>query len=134
MSDSLRERVAERAVGRCEYCLYPESDSLIPHQLDHIVAQQHGGADREDNLALCCAVCNRYKGPNLTSIDPKTGEVTRLFHPRKHVWEVHFYLVEERIVGLTPEGRTTAFLLRVNDEERLEERKALIAVGRYGVG
>jgi hypothetical protein len=60
--------------------------------------------------------------------------VTRLFHPREHVWGEHFSTFGERIVGLTPEGRTTAFLLRVNDSERLEERKVLIAVGRYGVG
>ena len=29
----------------CEYCLYPESESLVPHQLDHVIPRQHGGED-----------------------------------------------------------------------------------------
>jgi hypothetical protein len=45
------------------------------------VAQQHHGGSDEVNLALACHFCNRHKGPNLTGIDPTTGELTRLFNP-----------------------------------------------------
>ena len=131
MNEGARERSQARAQGCCEYCLYPETESLITHQLDHVVARQHGGTDHEDNLAYCCAVCNRYKGPNLSSVDPDTGEVTRLFNPRTQRWGEHFVLEDEHIIGTTPEGRATVFLLRFNDEERLAERRVLIASGRY---
>ncbi len=132
MSEALRERVQRRARGRCEYCLFPQTQALLPHQLDHVVARQHGGADGDTNLAFCCAVCNRYKGPNLSSVDPETGEVTRLFDPRTQRWADHFFLEGERILGSTPEGRSTAFLLRFNDEERLLERRVLLTRGHYG--
>jgi hypothetical protein len=46
---------------------------------------QHGGGDDADNLALACPDCNLRKGPNLTGIDPETGAVVRLFHPRRDV-------------------------------------------------
>jgi len=29
-----------------------------------------------DNLALCCTVCNRFKGSDIASVDPDTGQVT----------------------------------------------------------
>ena len=130
---ALREFVIDRAENRCEYCHYPQSEALIPQQLDHIIARQHGGANTEDNLALSCAVCNRYKGPNLSSIDPQTTEITALYNPRKQIWAEHFALDTERahISGLTPEGRATVSLLRFNDDERLGERRSLILLGNF---
>ena len=133
MTTPVRKRVAERASYKCKYCLYPEVESLIPHQLDHIVARQHGSTDSETNLAFCCAVCNRYKGPNLTSVDPETDEITPLFNPRRQSWTNHFVIKEGQIRGMSPAGRTTSFLLRFNEEERLAERQALLATGRYGL-
>jgi hypothetical protein len=53
-----------------------------PYQIDHIIAKQHGEGDELDNLPFACIHCNRYKGPNIAGIDPETGELTRLFHPR----------------------------------------------------
>jgi hypothetical protein len=40
---TLRQQVYERAEGRCEYCLVPETVTLTAHQVDHIVALKHGG-------------------------------------------------------------------------------------------
>jgi hypothetical protein len=34
--------------------------------------------------------CNTRKGPNLSGLDPQTGELTRLFHPRQDRWQDHF--------------------------------------------
>ena len=51
--------------------------------IEHIVARQHGGLSRLDNLALACWNCNLKKGPNLSGIDPTTGLVVALFNPRK---------------------------------------------------
>lgn len=36
-----------------------------------------------------------------------------------------------RLVGLTPEGRTTVRLLQVNTVERVRERQRLVRLGRY---
>ena len=43
--------------------------------------------------------CNLYKGSNLTGIDPETGEIVSLFHPRRDVWIIHFALREAMMVG-----------------------------------
>jgi len=54
---------------------------------------KHGGQTIEENLALCCALCNRYKGSDIASIDPETGLLTLLFHPRLDRWGKHFEFV-----------------------------------------
>jgi len=127
----LRVRVGMRARGRCEYCGLPEREALHPHQVDHIIPRQHGGTDAEDNLALCCVVCNRYKGPNLATLDQDTGELVGFYHPRRHTWETHFRLKDGKIEGLTPEGRATVFIFRFNDDVRVAQRQALMRHGRY---
>ena len=74
---------------------------------------------------LSCLPCNRYKGSDLTSIDPITKEITPLFNPRSHNWLDHFQLNEGDIIGLTSIGRTTIFLLKLNESKRLLIRQAL---------
>jgi hypothetical protein len=44
ISAALRAEVRSRAKGRCEYCLVPESLTLVTHEVDHIIAAKHGGA------------------------------------------------------------------------------------------
>ncbi|HEY7386986.1 MAG TPA: HNH endonuclease signature motif containing protein [Bryobacteraceae bacterium] len=79
ISAALRAEVRSRARERCEYCLVPETIALIRHEVDHVIASKHGGETCFENLALCCALCNKHKGTDLTSIDPATGELQRLF-------------------------------------------------------
>ena len=43
MERSRRAIVRERANGRCEYCLMPQSLTSLPHTLDHIRARKHRG-------------------------------------------------------------------------------------------
>jgi hypothetical protein len=115
--------VRERAKSRCEYCSIPEwATPFLPFHTDHIVAQQHRLDDSLDNLALACDRCNAYKGPNLSSIDPVSGSVVELFHPRKQVWIDHFQEAEGVIEGLTPEGRATVRLLNMNAKRRVQLR------------
>jgi len=121
VSTTLRRQVIERAGNRCEYCLLPSEVAFFPHEVDHVVAEKHGGATDIDNLALACWRCNRHKGSDLTSFDPQTRQLSPLFNPRTQVWTEHFAYERERIIGLTPEGRTTVILLRLNSEERLRE-------------
>jgi len=122
ISTTLRRQVIERAGNCCEYCLLPVEVTFFPHEVDHVVAEKHGGATKIENLALACWRCNRHKGSDLTSFDPQTRQLSPLFNPRTQLWSEHFAYERERIIGLTPEGRTTVTLLRLNSEERLIER------------
>ena len=131
MNPKLRQFVHERAGDRCEYCLMRLHTSARPFHAEHIIAQQHQGSDEKGNLALACQNCNLLKGPNLTSIDPDTSLLTRLFHPRQDVWEDHFRIDGPRICGLTDIGRTTVWLLEMNDEDRVALRVALQEAGEW---
>ena len=130
---ALRSLVRLRADGCCEYCRIHEDDAFESHEADHITAEQHGGETTPENLAFACWDCNRRKGPNLSSRDPETGEVVRLFHPRHNRWNEHFRLEGFRIVPLTSRGRATAKLLRFNSPERLRVRALLQRLGRYPI-
>jgi 5-methylcytosine-specific restriction endonuclease McrA len=56
----LRRFVRQRADERCEYCRIPESVTFASHEVDHIIAEKHGGPTEERNLALSCAVWNEH--------------------------------------------------------------------------
>ncbi|MBM3239179.1 HNH endonuclease [Candidatus Poribacteria bacterium] len=129
----LRQLVEQRANNCCEYCLLPQSVSLHKHEPDHIVPRQHGGKTEASNLALSCMRCNRYKGPNVGSFDPQTGELVPFFNPRTQNWAEHFELRGGIIRPLTAEARVTVEILRLNDEERIAERQSLIEIGLYRV-
>ncbi len=131
ISTALRQLIFDRSEGRCEYCLLAQMVVAHKHEPDHIIPKQHEGQTTADNLALACARCNRYKGYNVGSFDPASGQLVPFFHPRRQTWAEHFYLDGAIIQPLTPEGRVTAKMLHFNDAERIEERLRLIEVGLY---
>ena len=109
----------ERAGSRCEYCTLPQSaEPFFAFHIEHIVARQHGGGDEPENLALACYHCNARKGPNLTALDPATAAVVPLFHPRREDWAAHFAPNGSLIEGITPTGRATVALLKMNAPDR----------------
>ncbi len=119
--------VRKRAGGRCEYCLIPGSAFPLPFQIDHVLAEKHGGETAEANLALACPHCNRFKGPNIAGLDPATGQLVRLFHPRSDVWTDHFRMDGARVEGTTPIGRATVDVLAMNADDLRLIRAELIA-------
>lgn len=123
--------VRERASERCEYCLYPQEASFLAFEVEHIIAEKHGGATTENNLALACPYCNRFKGTDLGSLDPESGQLTPLFNPRTQQWTEYFRLDGAWIVPLTPEGRVTVAILQLNHPDRILERQRLIQVEEY---
>lgn len=129
--EALRRLVIERASGCCEYCRLAAADNFLAHEIDHIIAQKHRGTTTEDNLALSCFDCNRHKGSDIASIDPDTQHVVRLFNPRRDVWGDHFRLDGAQIVPLTAVGRVTEYVLKLNSDEQLIKRAALVRLGRY---
>jgi len=116
----------------CEYCRLGEEDRAAKFQIDHIIPIKHGGEDTINNLCLACLLCNSYKGPNVATLDPATGEATKLFDPRNQQWEVHFKIhTDATLIGLTPEGRATIQVLRINEESRVKQRIGLMKLGEY---
>ena len=125
MTEAARAFVRQRAANRCEYCHLHQDDSpLAALHLEHIRPRKHGGSDDESNLGLACIDCNLRKGSNLTGIDPLTGAVTGLFHPRQQRWEDHFAFEGIHIIGRTATGRTTIQVLDMNSDDQLSLRAA----------
>jgi 5-methylcytosine-specific restriction endonuclease McrA len=128
---SLRRQVIERAGDRCEYCRFPQSMTLLAFEMEHIIAEKHGGMTTLENLALACPYCNRAKGTDLGSIDPETNQLTTFFNPRIQDWQKHFALAGAVIMPLTAEGRVTTVILQFNIPDRLQERERLVAIKQY---
>ena len=131
MESALQEFVRNRANERCEYCHFPEAFSELPFQIGHIVARKHGGTSTHENLALACSWCNRFKGPNLSGIDPETQCVVRLFDPRHQVWDEHFSWQGALVSGKTDVGRATVHTLNFNRGDTVAVRALLMAEGVY---
>jgi hypothetical protein len=127
----VRREVIRRAGNRCEYCLIHQDDAAARHHVDHVIAEKHGGVTTLDNLALSCLPCNRRKGSDIGAIDPVSSQFIRLFDPRRQEWSLHFEFQAMHIAGRSAEGRATVEFLQLNSPERLQERAALIRLGRY---
>lgn len=125
MNRELSRQVRERAAENCEYCRIPGFALPLPFQIDHIIAGQHDGETELSNLALACPHCNRHKGPNIAGMDPETGQLVRLFHPRRDRWADHFQLDGALINGKTPVGRATVQVLRMNADGPMQLRRLL---------
>jgi hypothetical protein len=102
---------------------------LVHHEVDHVIAQKHGGPTELGNLALSCAVCNKHKGTDVASVDPESGQIVPLFNPRSDAWRAHFSLDGPRLVALMPNARATVNLLQLNRQDRFQERELLAAAG-----
>jgi len=131
VSATLRRLVAERAAYLCEYCLLHEEDTFFGCEVDHIISEKHGGPTTAENLAYACAFCNRAKGSDVGSIVWRTGTFSRFFNPRTDGWAEHFALDDVMIMPLSDIGEVTVRILDINNPDRLLERQAEQALGRY---
>ena len=123
MTSATRDFVWERAPNQCEYChLAVTSANRRSFHIEHIRARKHHGSDHPSNLALACVHCNLHKGPNLTGVDPATGNIALLFHPRTDSWSDHFSMTQGVIIGLTDVGRTTINVLLMNATRQVQIR------------
>lgn len=120
--------VARRAGYRCEYCRAPEAIFNLSFEVEHIVPKSKNGGDDESNWALACRACNLHKADQLEGLDAVTGQLARLFHPCRDLWEDHFRIDAESgtIVGLTAIGRTTVLLLQLNRPNQVAARRQWI--------
>ena len=127
MDATTKRLVRERAGNLCEYCrLHQDHSPLATLQIEHINPRKHGGTDALENLALACFDCNLSKSSNIAGRDPDTSQITPLFNPRVDSWSDHFEFEGAHIVGKTPVGRTTIYVLNMNSDYQLEFRAALL--------
>jgi hypothetical protein len=131
MNRLLLKQVRQMAGDRCEYCRMPRACDPLPFQADHIISQQHGGATVLENLAWSCLHCNKHKGPNIAGLDPLTGQLARLFHPRMQHWPRHFLWNGPILVGRTRTARATIHVLAINDPAAVTFRAELMLEGVY---
>jgi len=131
MEKALETEVQRRAQHRCEYCLLQDRAEWLQFQIDHIISLKHGGSTVSENLAWSCFPCNSYKGPNIAGIDPVTGKLMPLFHPRRDRWSEHFQWNGPILVGLSPVARATIQVLWMNHPRTVALRAALIEEGDF---
>lgn len=129
MDEQLRQLVRRIARRRCEYCHLQEAHSSLSFEIEHIIAEKHGGESAIENLAWACRYCNSYKGSNIAGVDPSTHEIFPLFHPRRERWDEHFFWRGPTLSGLTPQARATIAVLRINHPELVALGKSLISEG-----
>src|SRR6476469_893914 len=87
---ALRRQVANRARGCCEYCRSQERFAMQSFSAEHIQPRSRKGATTLANLAWACQGCNNHKHNRSSALDPVTGVIVRLFHPRRQRWADHF--------------------------------------------
>lgn len=131
MKRALLNELRKLAGERCDYCRIPGRFDPLPFQLDHIIAEQHGGLTILENLAWSCLHCNKHKGPNIAGIDPESGELAALFHPRRQDWRRHFFWDGPALRGRTRSARATIAVLAINDPDFLALRAELMHEGVF---
>ena len=111
-----KEVVKQRAYDCCEYCWSQEAYSPDTFSVEHIVPLVKGGTNDNGNLAYACQGCNNRKFTSVEGVDPLTGVIVPLYHPRRDQWAANFAWNESGtlIVGLTPTGRATVEKLDLN--------------------
>ncbi len=134
-SQNERDFIALRGHGCCEYCKMRHDYSPDTFEIEHIIALFVGGTNELINLAFSCSGCNNRKGYKIKAVDPISGEVVFLFNPRTDKWEENFEWVDDfsHVNGLTPKGRATVELLKLNRNGLVNLRRALFAFGVHPV-
>ena len=131
ISRALREKVASQSRNRCGYCLTSESIVGMPMEIDHLIPEALGGLTEEDNLWLACSLSNDAKGCRIAFPDPLSGELVRLFNPRRETWDEHFRWSANGtlVLPLSTTGRATVVALRLNRPILVLARQSWVAVG-----
>jgi hypothetical protein len=131
MAKSRRQVVKERAGDCCEYCQMPQAYDVRTFQVDHVRSRKHRGRTSLANLAYSCLPCNAHKGSDASAYDHQSDQLVSLFDPRTQDWDEHFYWDGANLIGQTAIGRATIALLRINEPDRVEHRRLLIAAGLF---
>lgn len=129
--DKLRQFVFERANCECEYCRSPQDLLMADLEIEHIKPKAKGGKTVDDNLCAACRKCNELKRVQTKAVDPKSGTMTPLFHPRTQVWSDHFEFSIDGsfILGKTATGHATVEALQLNRKRAILLRRLWVKAG-----
>ena len=132
VSPAVRRRVRRRGRGLCEYCRSCGEYTGHDFTIDHITPESRGGTNDFENLCWCCFWCNNFKHVRTKAVDSRTGDVVRLFNPRRELWQDHFRWSRDstRIVARTAVGRVTISALRLNRPALVRARRVWV---RHGI-
>jgi 5-methylcytosine-specific restriction endonuclease McrA len=75
--------VRDRAHDCCEYCLLPQELQEAWFHIDHVQPRKLDGPTVYENLALACVNCSLKKAARTHALDPLSGTIAALFHPRR---------------------------------------------------
>lgn len=130
---ALKQRIRAQFSDYCAYCRTAEYLTVATFEVEHIIPQVAGGETVLDNLCLACPTCNRHKATRQTAIDPQTKTVVLLFHPQQNQWADHFFWNADstEIVSLTPIGRATIEVLKMNRPQLILVRRMWVKMGEH---
>jgi hypothetical protein len=74
--------------------------------------------------------CQCWVNANIAGVDPHSGQLVRLFHPRQDRWSEHFQWQGASLLGKTPIGRVTIQVLAMNAHDQQIVREELLQEGR----
>ncbi len=133
ISPANRQLIFERAGRCCEYCKSPADFATEPFSVEHIIPLVKYGLNDLTNLALSCIGCNYNKATKIELLESISQRITPLFNPRTMVWTDHFLWDEigTSVIGITPIGRATVQLLKLNRQQLQNLRRALIAIDEH---
>lgn len=83
LSVALRTQLEDADDGQCVYCQTTVDNTGQALTIDHIVPVAGGGDTVFANLCRACRHCNEAKQDQTQAIDPVTGELVPLYHPRQ---------------------------------------------------
>ena len=90
LTAKLKNAIFSRANECCEYCCSQARFSPDPFSVEHVVPRSKGGTAQFNNLALACQGCNNRKYTHIEALDPVSGNLMSLYHPRRQQWRDHF--------------------------------------------
>jgi HNH endonuclease len=124
---AIQRAIFELSKNYCEYCVLPSNFSTDFFHFEHIIPVVLNGKTELENLARSCGICNNNKRDKIEHIDPLTQQIVRLYNPRQDIWSDHFQWSDDDlyIIGLTPIGRATIALLKLNRVNATNLRKLL---------
>ncbi|MCX7924888.1 MAG: HNH endonuclease [Fimbriimonadales bacterium] len=130
---SIKAQILADYNHQCAYCKAHDAALSVPLTIDHILPKARGGADEITNLCPACWWCNLNKLDQTEAVDPETGEVVPLYHPRAQRWEEHFEWSPDGafILGKTPIGRATVAALQLNGERQANLRRIWMTLGLH---
>lgn len=129
----LQRKIRAHFACACAYCRTAEELTVVTFELEHIIPRILGGETVFENLCLACPSCNRFKADRTAARDPVSDREVPLFHPQRQMWTEHLAWRERatQIDGVTPVGRATVAILRMNRPQLVRVRRMWVLMGEH---